>query len=576
MQQQVTTTIPPIFFEQKATLDAIQAINDHQDIVIYCGAGVTIDQTGLSWSALIRGIFRVGLSVGTASRETKSVEFLLEQLQDPRQTASIVVEAFKASGQSENEFLGATLRNLLYGNDPRAEGLILRNVAFFAVVAALLERNVTVITTNYDVFIETKISDRTTRQVELAGDKAENSPAVIRRTLDTATGPSRTVVHEAVGGGGTIEVIYLHGRVPRAGDVEGDVVLTEHSYAKTREQSQGVLLDAFTASEDGREPAVLIVGASLTDGPLVDALSMTRGTAGQRRVALIDLPLSQKQLNTPFTSDNTAPIDDGDIRRAVALRGKHLGVDILWPSTHAQTAQFLEELRVDLDQRVAAGDERAYTAAAHQATYGRRLKTWSSAFQSSPARTDPEFVYGLLHLVAQAVTGRLEDAGLSPSDEQLRTELWARVSPSSRKLTLVGTSAGPVRDQGLERTEFVTARDNASIRGFQEGRPFLTDLTDLGLDSSASRWKTFLSVPIFRHVDGAEGSPGGRVPVGVLSLTTTKSIRAAASSERSVFQELPLEPFQDIVQVMIGIGQRLLDPEPPADRATEEPDERQV
>jgi hypothetical protein len=566
--------MPPLFFEQKATLDAILGINDHRNIVIYCGAGVTIDQTGLSWSALIRGVFRVGQSVAGASRETKSIEFLLEQFQDPRQTASIVVEAFLTSAQSENEFLGSTLRSLLYGNDPRAQGLILRNVAFLAVSAALLERNVTIITTNYDDFIETKISNRTTRQLNSAGEKAEDSPAVIRRTLHTDTGPKSTTVHEAEGSGGTIEVVYLHGRVPRSGDVDGDVVLTERSYAKTREQSQQVLHDAFTATSEEDEPAVLIVGASLTDGPLVDALAMTRDrSAAQRRVALIDLPLSPKQLASSFRSDNSVPVDVDDVRAAIGLRGKHLGVDILWPSTHAQTAQFLEELRIDLEQRIASGDEKAYTAPANQATYGRRLKTWSTDFSSGRARTDPEYVYDLLQLITQAAVGHLEDAGRPLGDEHVRTELWARAQPSSRKLTLIGTSAGPLRDVALQRTESVTSRNNASIRGFQEGRPVLVDLGELELQSAASRWKTFLSVPIFTHVDAANGSPGGRIPVGVLTLTTTKSMRAEDAAARSVFQELPLKPFAAIVGDIIGIGQQLLNPYVPQEEDDSEASE---
>lgn len=561
MEQRVATTMPPIFFEQRSTLDAILGINDHRDIVIYCGAGVTIDQTGLSWTALIKRIAGLSRGVTGSSRRSKAIEFLLAQLQDPRQLASIVVEDAKPNGQSENDFLGSRLATLLYGADPRGEGSILRNVAFYAVVAALQERNVTVITTNYDDFIETKISDRTRRQLELVGEDAEGSPALSRRTLDTQNGEQRTTLHDAAGRGGAIEVIYLHGRVGHDGDTDGDLVLTELSYAKTREQSQRVLLQAFTPGPGGEEPAVLVVGASLTDGPLVDALAMTRsGGDEHRRVALIDVPLSPTQLAQPFTSDNVDPIDDADVREAIAVRGTHLGVEILWPSTHAQTAQFLEELRVDLEQRAATRDATSYTTAANRASYGARLKTWSAAFATSRARTDPEFVYEQLDLTAKAVTGALESAGRALNGEQLRTELWGRIAPSSRTLVLMGTSAGPSRDHTLERTELVTARNNASIRGFQEGRPILADLPTLGLDHHASRWQTFLSVPILRNVSGANGSPGGRIPVGVITVTTTKGLHQANRADRSVFQELPLQPFQEIVDIMIGIGGDLLDP----------------
>jgi hypothetical protein len=361
-------------------------------------------------------------------------------------------------------------------------------------------------------------------------------------------------------------------------------VPTEDSYARTRAQSRQILEDHF-GRHDGKTKGVLIVGASLSDGPLIDALSEShervapaRKTA-QVRVALTDLPLTSEQLDRRFSSrfaDSATKITTSDLRRTIALRGDHLGTTVLWPSSHAQSAQFLEEMRVDVSARKRFGRADAYTDADLKLWYSERLDQWSTEFMSSPTMTNQTFVYGRLKYYNEAIKVILrdqKDASLDPKHETLRLELWARVKPTSeRRLTLIGNSTGPLRDRDALRHETFDTLNNSSILAFLEGRPLLKSNDDLGIDDASTRWKTFLTVPIFVHVEvekDGEKIGGGRIPAGVVTLASTLSmVRPDKDGHKSVFAEMTNEQFEAIKSKwLIPCGKLLLSPsraeEPP-------------
>jgi len=552
------------FLRQTPTLNALQKLNDYDEIVIYCGAGVTIDQTGVSWTQLVRHIFRAGRTVVNDATRAKSVEFLIDQIQDPRQLASIVVEAFKPSMISEQEFLGSQLHSILYSEDTWSVGLILRNLAYYAVMAALFSHSVTIITTNYDSFIEKKLDDRARQVSSEAGDIAV--PAK-RTTLSTETGPDTEILRADESATGSIEVIYLHGRVAQDGKVQGDLVLTEGSYAKTRQQSRDILTKHFGRSDAGQAKALLIVGASLTDEPLIDALYHTRedappaGQEPQYRVALTAAPLSEGWIDARFsTEDEATRIKDTDVLKTLALRGQHLGLEILWPAFHTQTAQFLEELRVDLDHRTRSDGKSSYRDAEEKVSYEHRLKSWSTAFATGRALTDQDFTHETLALLKTSVEERLDALGADRSGEILRTELWARVTPSSHMLELIGSSSGPIRDVDTFRKEPIDSTANASVVAFREGRPLFRSLDDLNLSDKASRWKTFFAVPVFLHVESVTGG-GGLIPVGVVTLTSSHGYKSEGPGKRSALEELAPNALHDMANVFIGVGRTMLSPE---------------
>lgn len=568
MANRVKRTRDGMFFLSPDTKKALSRLGRLDDLVIYCGAGVTIDQTGVSWTDLVREVFTTSAALADVDDRYASIEYLLGVIDDPRQLASVVTQAYKADAATENEFLMTALVPILYTKNTWSTGQILRNVAMLASLAAAFGRNVTIITTNYDSYIEQEIDDRFFKQLgDLPGDRV---PGVYRSvyTPDDER-PTRVDMVEAQNGAGEIELIYLHGRVDRHGSVEGRLVLTEDSYAQTRTQSVRILCEHFGRKDGKRPTAVLIVGASLNDGPLIEALALTResgipkgGIGKQVRVALTDLPLTNRQLDTEFTSKAGTDVTTSTIRKTLALRGDHLGTTILWPASHAQSAQFLEELRVDLMARKRHNRPDAYSHPELGLAYDQRLDRWSTAFMQSATMTDQVFVHEHLRLTVEAIKTKLQQKyDYKSADETLRLELWARVKPTrERRLTLVGNSTGPLLDRDALRHETYDTLTNSSILAFLEGRPLLKTSSGLGLDP-ALRWKTFFTMPIFVHVNGEGDNGGGRIPVGVITLASTLSMERDENGKQSVFARLEPKRLRRLrSKTLIPAGKLLLSP----------------
>ena len=582
MSSSVAQKQEKMFFLQQSTLDALDAIVGSEKLVIYCGAGVTVDQTGVSWTELIQQVFGVAVGAKTGrSTKYKSVEFLLSVMDDPRQVASIVTEAFRTDRVIENDFLKTALLHILYTKSTWSTGQILRNVAQFAINASIVGRDVTIITTNYDAYIEKEIDFRFEALKTEPGFPTGRTPGVFRTRHEPGAEPVPVRVINAQGramtaegGAGEIELIYLHGRIDQGGATEGVLVLTEDSYARTRDISRQILQRHFERStSDGSAKAVLIVGASLTDGPLIDALAVTHertppaGARPQIRVALTDLPLTKKDLATTFDSKIDVEIDSGHVRDALALRGKHLGVDILWPASHSQTAQFLEEMRVDLVGRKRHARVDAYVAADLGISYAARLKRWETQFQTSQTMLDQGFVHNHLSVINEAIKLELKHHKFDAESETLRLELWARTKPSSRRMVLIGNSTGPLSDRSALRDEAVDCMTNASIVAFLEGRPLLRSIEQLDPDLISNRWQTFFSVPIFVNVEGEDDNGAGRVPAGVITLASTLSVTHEIKGHWSVFRDLESPDFEKLkFDSLIPTGKGLLSPERAAER----------
>lgn len=548
---------PSFFFGSDSTLDALDSLASASHLVLYCGAGVSIDQTSVTWKQLVDQVFKLAKASRNHRRkkESKSVEYLLRHLKDDRQAASILLEEFRADGESDNQFLGTKLKEVLYGNDGWQRGYIMRNLVQLSLAATRHGRKVTIITTNYDVYIEDEFVDRRAKLIA-AGLPEEEVGGLSRRLLDNDGAGRLEEVVKAGSRAETVELIYLHGRVDKDGMVEGDIVLTEASYATTRERSGRILRDSFGGAGKG----VLVVGASMTDEPLVQALALTKAADGGR-FALLAAP---SELNDPLieleSEDATTVIDGTSVGKAWQLRGKHLGITQLAPLSHSQSAQFLEELRVCLTAAENTGEAGYYRAEESQIGFPQRLMRWHDAWSNRVDLKDPNFAHGELSDTLKGIQSLLRE--VAESGETLRVEIWARRGPSSknRSMTLLAHSTGPIIDESTMRTEAVTSTStNASVRTLLAGRPLLTRISDMGFAPNASRWQTFLSVPIFVQVptDVAGTSDVAYVPVGVITLASDKSLGSA--EDPSVLSDgLSAKTFTEIKEYLIGTGRIVL------------------
>jgi hypothetical protein len=548
------------FFRQSDTLDALAELAKARHLVIYCGAGVSVDRTGVGWRDVVREVFD-GAKTHRTDKESEisALEFLIEKLDDPRQAASIVVEALMSPGQTENSFLTPKLHHVLYEKNHWQRGYMLRNLVQLAIAAATANRTVQLITTNYDDFIEREFLKQF-EALEAGGLDKSEFPKVERRV--TIEGSKRKpAIIQAAGkdaGTGSVELVYLHGRVDEKGKpTEGLIVLTEQSYALSRAASQATLEGAF----GGPDKAVLVVGASLTDDPLIAALSNTKAKRGAR-FALLALPTKiEKSLNDPHKLPSNVA---AAVPRTLRLRGAHIGIDVLNPMSHFQSSQFLEELRVSISAFDKTGDPDHYRQIANGISYAARLHAWGELWNARADTMNVNYASEELRKTLVKYV-RLVLKPKASAGERFRAELWARRNPrtNNRNLTLWANSTGPFRDDSIFRAERIShASRNASVQTFTEGRPGLRGIDELEFPADASRWQTFFSMPIFVSVPITIGTAedAAYIPAGVLTITSDKSmtVKDATGHVSVINRNLDAKSFEDLKYQLIAAGRRIL------------------
>ncbi|MDN4646194.1 SIR2 family protein [Arthrobacter sp. PsM3] len=535
------------FFHSTVTKTAIEKLASKKNLVIYCGAGTTIDRTGLGWAALITSIFTGGTSKGYPTDE--EIKLMAKTEASPLQLASILtqysLENFSTDVKMQ-ENLGARLASLLYQNASWAGGLTSEFIAQLAFeVSAGSGGSVTIVTTNYDTFIETRIRELCTgfssvQPEDVLADGADEIVQTNQRTVsvnaisnDQLEQPLE-VNHSADG----VQFVYLHGSVDAAGTHRGTLVLSEADYQRTRQYSVELLSLLFSRQQS----AVVILGASLTDPPLIEALAVTRKNAedpGNKISRVCVLPIS----STGYVRHGLSPQAMSQMKRHITKRGRLLGVDILIPDFHFQVAQFGYELSL-------AAAERPYSTSDER--YGMRLSRWFTDWEKTNEKHEEFsakfFAYSQKRLALLRSSYFDYDTDDNGEDESLRLEIWARTGRGTRQLSLIASSLGVLTDKTVRRCEPLSVTStNASVRAFQEGRPLHVDATDIlrsGKADVTSRWKSYLSVPI-KNDDV--------VPVGVVTLASTRT-RDSSGLPSGISQRM-----EQIVDMFRDLGTLFLD-----------------
>lgn len=499
------------FLSQGATLRALSKLVSGDSLTIYCGAGVTIGHTGLGWKALIAEIARDGGERATISRRRRADainEIYRSPDVSPEHFASMIIENAKSERQFDDldleAFIANKLAEALYKKYPWNKGTIVGNITRLAVFVAMTGIPVRILTTNYDTHIENSFEEFISFLQGMTEEDESTStpvwPGLKWRTLGEAGDFEE--IHSARNVTESIEVVYLHGRVAEDGRTNGHVVLTEGDYAQTADTVLGELQEQLTKHED----RLLIVGSSLTDLPLVRALAITK-TADNFRCALLS--------NTRSLSH-----DDANTRRRITKildrRGTHLGVEILHPETYGQVAQFCEEASIAFFHDRVLGSPGSYVKKKTGVRYGQRLTHWWPEWSKQHTKSDYSRDYRVMREGLDITRTFLPQTSAS---ESYRLELWVRRDQdlNSRTITLWASSMGPIVERGFLRTETVMVDStNASVRALRAGKPVLLSIDDLGLTKAASRWRTFLSIPIIVQIH-PDGRLGGDVPVGVIT-----------------------------------------------------------
>ncbi|MFT3945162.1 MAG: hypothetical protein QM705_15250 [Ancrocorticia sp.] len=592
------------FLRRPETLEAISEISGSERVALYCGAGATRDQTGFGWDDLVRAVFdEVKSARDEHLKDNEQIERILRTDLTPQQKASIVVSCLKPNDVSESDFLRKHLKAILYRGSGWSEGKLLKNIADLAFQLASLDKEVVIITTNYDDFLirrsltrlqELRASSfgfaealkdlQETSELERGAGEKEGTPKFER--FDDFAIPVPGLRVSVLGSEGVfldippvnnglyVKIMFLHGIVAKrkfeyrgrrcnTGD-PGEIVFSEYSYVQTQSRTTRYLASLINGGY-----AFLCVGASLTDPPLVEAFVQT-AKSPKKTYALVTLPR------------NLLDSDDANgaalkAHQILGSRARHIGVSrVLTPSTFFQVAQFIEEISVfgqyneiveleDLDHR-----------SLETVIYSARLATWWKEWSNSKASTVHKAHYKYLLVMQSEIEKKLEDWSCPlGKDEMLRLEMWVRINPTingrHRCLTLFANSLGPIKNEANRREEPLSRTSSiASVRAFLAGKPMILPLEKLGLPSNASRWKSFLSVPISLPISVPLPDMGlsvsGDVPLGVITLSSTKSFRDIHSSSKSAGDyaafldpKMKKDEYRELVNLLEKTGRAIVE-----------------
>lgn len=156
-------------------------VNDSKSIVIYCGAGVTADRTGVGWLGLINRVAdklmecsdsRLIKNLETCSAfdgrkddekpqlARKAVKEYLNDEDVPLEVKATMVEALAKNNIENNDAIQKVFAEALYRDSGWHRGRTLQKLVDFIVISACMGKSISIITTNYDTYIERAIWER--------------------------------------------------------------------------------------------------------------------------------------------------------------------------------------------------------------------------------------------------------------------------------------------------------------------------------------------------------------------------------------------------------------------------------
>ena len=446
------------FFNQYDTLAAVKRLADSENLAIFCGAGLTIDRTGQSWGALVSRLLtdRGKIPPGDVSdQDAQNVCAILE----PLHVASVVSHYLRENADDDGKMesaLHTSLQSHLYPLSDWAAGRLVDNVIRLAIARARKHLAITLITTNYDTSLEEQFrNQREEERARIASDVP--FPFLFVRVVGAPVAPRLDI--EGTKGCGAVKLIYLHGRVPREGDVVGKVAFSEQNYLSTRSVVERKLGSVFAKND------LLILGSSLSDPPLMHALLASQGEARDNscsRFALLPMPSVPNQGVTMTRSQGVA------VAEHLPARMAEFGVRLLMPDYFSQVSQFVEEIRVHT------------STSRTEDEYAKRLESWWDAWNSGRDEFDyRRECHEALQVAVDAIRGELGYGHRSSSRslESLKLEIWARVpkGPRRRSLELWASSAGVVIDTSNPRWASLSlVSEFSAVRAYQGGQPLLT------------------------------------------------------------------------------------------------------
>lgn len=515
------------FFHRRTTHQWIRDLSIATDTTIYAGLGATIDRTGLTWAGLLDAMMARYVPEDSTRSAIESHYTLEQQATVLDGYRSQRLHSGKDPVKTEKQrikLLRDEIRDVLYGPHENMQGKLAQSIVELTFQIASAGKSVAIVTPNYDQYLHVDLQAAT----DLAGKLAKSAKGVFvpKVSFYAVDDPSSPPMPNDWTEPGQIHVVYVHGYVAKdSSEDRGVPVVSEGDYGDRSGPTRNVLASLF------RNRTVYVVGSSLADAPLVNALADTKPQADavpRARVAI--LPSSSAIGETQLPSKGFRLWQD--------TRLSYIGVDPIYPDFHVQTGQFLHEIQKCMQ----LGDGDSMTDAYSPRRYGVRLTTWWRGWsyenvESKNSQVDHH------NFLAEKVP-EIRSAASIPLDENLKVEFWLRWKPeSSRSLALWASSTGTWTDPyTMRRDEIAVGSEYMAVQIFCGGAPrFVSEAPN-----SPPRWKTYFGVPIWHETSD------GRLPVAVVSLASM-SEDGALNARNDALLRNAITLMQDIGATLVAI-----------------------
>lgn len=526
------------FFHRPETHDLIQEFAKADRIAIYYGAGVTIDQGGLSWKEMCRALLWHALGGNNPARQAevlKDVDAIMRN-RPLVESASVASQRFEDRDKEQwRRNISNVVRDRIYGVSRWQRGRLAQALAILIATLRDLGRDVQVITTNYDGFVEEELV-RYLSSLNIKATAMVTAPEH-QRTAERGT--------HAITADQVHEFQHIHGYVsnPKELDMKDSpyLVLSERDYFTNESWALKKIKDSF----EGR--AVLIVGCSLDDNPLLQALAdpLVQGDAPRFAV------MPTRSLGNRGSGQSYGGVDYDLLRRTLVGRMKQFSTRVVFPDFYFQVAQLLQEISTWAGQASSGASYRT-----SETRYGMRLVGWWNDWSArccsgsidlaqnwweKQVAIQKILVADLTEKISPILKAVLGDGW--DFDARLKLELWVRWNPEdNRELRCFCSTVNLWTDQELMRTAPIAGDSSwASVSAFVSGRP-------QRIFEQGDQWPTYLAVPI-----GIELADGW-VQVGALVLASQYS------EEKSGITDENAEAVNSLVSALTTLGTALLQP----------------
>lgn len=541
------------------------SVADSNHIVIYCGSGVIKNEIGgVSRDRLVTLVAQKTMlgfaeQYGSEGVSAACTNFFTSKDHAPEFKATIAASYAK----KEDDIIVNSIGKTLYHNS-WSGGRLLSELAKFVVKLSIdFKKSVSIVTSNYDTYIEDSIINELYAQktptkdfgvdLRLVGYAYEEGDEGVP-CYDYAFARNEKLPK--------IEVHHLHGRICsknysyalgdlvvnedaeedekedidaeededekedkdakkegtdlRKSDkfiINGKLIFSEKDYEESHDRSLKVLTKLFS------QGTTIIVGSSLTDTPLVRSILKIKSESEEQHGKNDGKVVSSGCAIYAFMKCGADGYEKFQLERAEAL-----GIEPLFYEFHDEIPEVFSNLTALL---VHGNKDGRYS---RLLPYDQALREWVElANRQKQSRELAKHGYEMSAKIARNVIVK----DYARKNELVKIECWfldLEGDVSKKKVLRVWTnSVGPTFATDLRRTEDVSSLNAgkvASVQAFCEGAPKIIPIDQLKLglvklkddkNISATRWKTFMSVPIVIPFE----EYGFDVTVGVVTLAST-------------------------------------------------------